>query len=138
MLSEQHRGYDSERFIALMDFEGAIAFYGGRTETADAIILIAEADGRPVGFAYLQYEVKNYADLLESAAWLHDLYIDESARGTGAGKKLVEASVTAARELGADKIILHAASRNIHGVEFFEREGFRTTMVEMMLSIGPE
>lgn len=135
LLFEQHHDYDNERFAALSDVEGAKWFYGGRTQANDVAVLIAEADGRAVGFAYIEYEAMNYADLLENVAWLHDIYVAEEARGTGAGRKLIEASARAARELGADKVILHVAARNAAGQEFFEQAGFRTTMHEMMLGI---
>lgn len=135
LLSEQHRDYDNERFVALGDIEGAKWFYGGQTTADDAVILIAEDDGRPVGFAYIQYETIDYADLLESAVWLHDIYVVESARGMGAGGKLIRAATKAAEELGADKLVLHVAARNAAGQEFFERAGFRTTMFEMTLGL---
>lgn len=135
-LFAQHRGYDPGRFADLGDIEGAKWFYGGCIGAVDAAILIVENDGRPVGYAYLQYEERNYAELLESVAWLHDIYLDEAARGIGAGKALMDACVDAAQELGADKMVLHVAAKNAFGQEFFERAGFRTTMFEMMLEVG--
>jgi ribosomal protein S18 acetylase RimI-like enzyme len=135
LLSEQHRDYDPERFVALGDRDGAKWFYGGQTTAKDAAVLIVEDSGEAVGFAYLQYEEKNYADLLESAAWLHDIYVVETARGSGAGKKLIEAAKTTAVELGATKMVLHVAERNALGQRFFEREGFRTTMLEMTVEL---
>jgi GNAT superfamily N-acetyltransferase len=136
LLSEQHVDYDAERFISLNDAEGAKWYYGGQTEADDAVILLAEDDRKPVGFAYIQFEAINYADLLQSAAWLHDIYIDEAARGSGTGQELIEASVAAAKRLGADKLMLHVAAKNAIGTEFFERNGFRTTMLEMMLKVA--
>ena len=135
LLSKQHRDYDKDRFIAFSDIDGAAWFYGEQTEADDAAILIAEIDGKPVGFAYLQYEARNYAALLENAVWLHDIYVDAAARGTGAGKALIEASADAAKQLGAVKLMLSVAARNLIGQEFFERAGFRTTMLEMMLKL---
>ena len=85
LLSEQHREYDAERFISLNDEEGGKWYYGSQTESDDAVILLAEDEGKAVGFAYIQYEAINYADLLTSAAWLHDIYIEDSARGSGLG-----------------------------------------------------
>jgi GNAT superfamily N-acetyltransferase len=135
LLSEQHRDYDNERFVALGDIEGAKWFYGGQTKADDAVILIAEDDDRAVGFAYIKYEALNYADLLESVAWLHDIYLDDSARGFGTGKILMDAVTAAGKGLGANKIVLHVAAQNALGKEFFERAGFRTSMYEMMLKL---
>ena len=136
LLSKQHRDYDPKRFVALADSDGAKWFYGSQTEANDAAVLIAEDAGKPVGFAYLQYQAKNYAELLESAAWLHDIYVVESARGSGAGKKLIEAAEKAATDLGATKLVLHVAERNLSGQNFFKRAGFRTTMLEMTLDLS--
>jgi ribosomal protein S18 acetylase RimI-like enzyme len=73
--------------------------------------------------------------LLENAAWLHDLYVNERARGYNAGKLLIEKSVEAAKEFGADKLMLSVAAKNEYAQDFFERSGFRETMVEMMLDL---
>lgn len=135
-LFAQHRDYDPERFADLGDIDGARRFYGGCIDADSAAILIVENDGRPVGYAFLQYEERNYAELLESVAWLHDIYLDEAARGIGAGRALMNACVAAAQELGADKMVLHVAAKNAVGQEFFELAGFRTTMFEMTLEVG--
>ena len=135
LLFEQHHDYDNDRFAAMSDSKGAAWFYGGRTQADDVAVLIAEQDSRAIGFAYIEFEAMNYGDLLENVAWLHDIYIAADVRGSGAGKKLIAASVKAAKELGADKIVLHVAARNAAGREFFEKVGFRTTMHEMMLGL---
>ena len=71
----QHKDYDSKRFTQIATRDGAEWFYGNQTQASDARILVAEIKGKFVGFAYIQYEAINYADLLENAAWLHDIYI---------------------------------------------------------------
>lgn len=134
-LFAQHREYDARRFAEIASIEGATNFYGSQTDTKYAAVLIAELENVIVGFAYIQYESLDYANLLENAAWLHDLYVDEAARGNNAGKLLIEKSVDVAKDFGADKLMLSVAARNEYAREFFERQGFRTTMVEMMLDL---
>lgn len=135
-LVEQHRGYDPVRFARLGDLEGMAWFYGGQTEADNAAVLVAEIDNRVVGFVYIGYEPRNYAELSESSARLHDIYVDESVRGRGVGKSLIKASVDAAKNFGAAKLMLSVAARNVAGQRFFESSGFRTTMHEMMLVVG--
>ena len=137
-LFAQHREYDARRFADVSSIEGAERFYGSRTNAKDARLLVAELGGEIVGFAYVQYEALDYAALLESAAWLHDIYIIEAARGSNAGTSLIEAAARAAKELGADKLMLSVAARNEYAQAFFERKGFQTTMVEMMLDLTEE
>lgn len=133
-LFEQHREYDPERFARLGNLEGAERFYGSRNGTDDSVVLVAEVEGKAAGFAYMQFEQVNYADLLENALRLHDLYVDEVARGQGAGKALMTAATEIAKGSGADKLVLSVAARNGHAREFFARNGFRETMIEMTMN----
>lgn len=134
----QHRQYDARRFSRLATEKQAERFYGSQTNAGDAAVLVAELKGEIVGFAYLQYEARDYANLLENAAWLHDIYVDEAARGLNAGKLLIERAIETARDLGANKLMLSVAAKNQFAKDFFERRGFRTTMVEMMFSLTEE
>ncbi len=110
-------------------------FTAVRPKPKDAAILVAEFENTIIGFAYLQFEAMDYANLLENAVWLHDLYVDEATRGLSAGKLLVEKSKEVAKELGANKLMLSVAAKNEYAQEFFERGGFRETMVEMMFDL---
>lgn len=134
-LFDQHRAYDARRFAEIASIEGAAKFYASQTNAKDAAVLVAEFEGKIVGFAYLQFEPINYADLLENAVWLHDLFVDKNARRRNAGKLLIEESKKIAKEFGADKLMLSVAAKNEIAQMFFERVGFKTTMVEMMLDL---
>jgi GNAT superfamily N-acetyltransferase len=134
-LFEQHRSYNAERFAKIGSLAGAARFYGSRNDTGDGFVLIAELNGKAAGFAYLEYEKINYPALLENAVWLHDIYVEPSARKAGIGKDLMEAVIDAAKDFGATKIMLSVAAKNTVAQEFFEQRGFRTTMLEMMLTI---
>jgi GNAT superfamily N-acetyltransferase len=134
-LVEQHRSYDPVRFSRLGDVDGMAWFYGGQTEAEDTAVLVAEIDGDVVGFAYLEYQSRNYVDLAESSARLHDIYVDERGRGSGAGKKLIEAVIEESKRFKAEKILLSVAAKNTFARELFELRGFRTTMYEMMMEL---
>ena len=134
-LVEQHRDYDPIRFAQIATLDGMQWFYGSQTEAKDAALLVAEINERIVGFAYIGYEERNYAELSVSTAKLHDIYVDEAARHSAAGKALIDASVEAAREFGASKLMLSVAEKNEAAKAFFERSGFSVTMHEMMLRV---
>ena len=134
-LFAQHREYDARRFVEIASVTGAERFYGSQTEAADAAVLVAELEGEIVGFAYLQYEAMDYANLLKNAAWLHDIYVEERARAKGAGRLLIEKAAEIARQWNADKLMLSVAAKNELAHRFFERNGFRETMVEMMFDL---
>ncbi|HMU25979.1 MAG TPA: GNAT family N-acetyltransferase [Solirubrobacterales bacterium] len=58
-------------------------------------------------------------------AWLEDLFVDESARGKGYGRTLVEAAVERARSRGCDRIQLDVNQANEPAVKLYESCGFR-------------
>src|SRR6476619_4382232 len=99
-LFAQHRAYDADRFADLRNKEGAARYYMSRAQADDAAVLVADMDGSVVGFAYLEYERVDYIDLLENAVWLHDLYVDDSARGKGVGKMLMQAAIEFGKRMG--------------------------------------
>jgi len=135
-LVDQHIEYDPVRFARIATLEGMAWFYGGQTGSENATVLLAEIEDQVVGFAYVVYEEKNYAELSMLAAHLHDIYIDEGARRSGAGRQLIDAAVDFAKEHGASKLMLSVAAKNVAAQNFFEQAGFETTMHEMMLVVG--
>ena len=134
-LFEQHVAYDPKRFAMFATHEGAESFYHSRFDTDESAVIVAELDDEVVGFAYIEKEKRNYAALLENAAWLHDVFVDDAVRHTGAGRSLLEASIATAKELRASKLMLTVAAKNEAAIDFFERFGFETTMHEMMLVV---
>lgn len=137
-LFAQHSEYDERRFAQISSTEGAEIFYSRQMQATDAAVLVAEIDKQIIGFAYLQYEAMDYANLLETAVWLHDIYVAAAARGTNAGKLLMEKAIETAKKLGGDKLMLSVAAKNETAHAFFERRGFRATMVEMTLNLNAE
>ena len=132
-LFELHAAWNPRRFSQIATVEGAARFYGDRADNGS--VLVAELNGEVVGFAYFEYEPTLYAELATRVAWLHDIYVDEAVRGGGVGSALIAGVRDAARELGADKILLSVALQNAEGHKLFERSGFERTMHEMMLCI---
>ena len=146
-LFEHHVAYDPRRFSMFATQEGAESFYRSRFETdrsavqppdrtGAAIVFVAEINGDVVGYVYAEVEDVNYAELLQSAVWVHDLFVEETARGNGAGKALLEAVADAGKQIGADKLVLSVAAKNDSARTFFQERGFRETMVEMTLNIA--
>ncbi len=134
-LFAQHREYDRERFAELGSVEGAARYYISRADTDESAVFVAESDGEVIGFAYVEYERIDYANLLENAVWVHDIYVDPPARNTGAGKVLMQAAIDFARQSGAGKVVLSVAAKNHAAQEFFGHLGFRETMIEMTLGV---
>lgn len=134
-LVKQHVDYDPDRFSNFVTLDGAAEFYKSRFDADNALVLVAEFENRIVGFAYIEFSKLDYENLLENAAWLHDIFVEKEYRFDGTGKKLIEASAVAAEELGAKKLLLTVAAKNTIAQDFFEKAGFRQTMLEMTLNL---
>ena len=132
-LVEQHVDYDPVRFSHIGNRSGMANYYASRSSAPEAVVLVAEDEQSVVGFAYMEFEPVLYAELAVKVAWLHDIFVADVKRREGAGRILIEAAAEEARKLGANKILLSVAAKNANAQAFFEQEGFRTTMHEMML-----
>ncbi len=87
-----------------------------------SLVLIAEQEGRAVGSLVAGVlPMPMYAGRL---AFLQELYVDESTRGTGVGRALMDAFDAWARERGA---VVEALGTSRPGaMAFYERLGFVT------------
>lgn len=65
----------------------------------DGLLLGARNEGRLAGYACLYWHFSS-TEACESVL-MNDLYVDETARGQGVGRALIEASAEVARERGA-------------------------------------
>ena len=134
-LFEQHVEYDPLRFSIFANADGAAKFYRSRFDTPESAVLVAVVDEEIVGFAYIERDALNYADLLKDGAWLHDIYVTEPTRAKGVGTALIRASAQIAKDLGATKLLLTVAAKNLSAQKVFADSGFRQTMAEMTLNL---
>ena len=74
-------------------------------------------------------------ELSAASVRLQDIFVEEAARGTGAGRELIEAAIEESKGFEAAKVLLSVAAKNTFAQEFFKHQGFRTTMLEMMLEL---
>jgi ribosomal protein S18 acetylase RimI-like enzyme len=88
-------------------------------------LLAAPGDGTPAaGVCQLRYRLSVWTGADD--CWLEDLYVDESARGTGLGRALVEAAVERAAARGCRRIELDVNEQNTAALAFYESLGFTT------------
>jgi len=86
-------------------------------DAADVIVLVAEADGEPVGQLGLELARYGVAELgmLVAAGW----------RGRGVGTALMAEALRRARAAGAHKIALQVWPHNAAAIALYERFGFQ-------------
>jgi RimJ/RimL family protein N-acetyltransferase len=135
-LVRQHHGFDPLRFMLTDDVEAGYRWWLGKEmKSKKAVVLVAEQDGEVIGYTYGTIEERDWSTLRDRCGGLHDIWVDEKARRTGAGRMLAEATVQRFAELGMPRVILMSAAKNEGAQRFFARLGWRPTMVEMTREI---
>jgi GNAT superfamily N-acetyltransferase len=84
--------------------------------------LIAEADGEPVGFALFFTNFSTWEG--RQGLFLEDLFVRETARGLGAGRRLVAELARTIRERGGTRLDLVVMEENV-ARRFYEHLGLR-------------
>jgi len=133
LLVRAHHDFDAKRFIAATpetpDRYGS--FLGSQIGEPRIVLLVAEKEGKVVGYTYAGLEGRDYMSLRGPAGVLYDIVVDTSHRGQGIGRELVDATLDALKRLGARQVVLSTAEHNEPAQHLFARAGFRRTMIEM-------
>ena len=126
-LEEDGVRYQPEHFVV---GERTNEFFQSVFESADQDILVAEEDGKILGFSHVMIlEQKKVACLKpETLVYIQDLDVLESRRSQGIGTLLMEASKRYGKEHGVDFIRTQVFPQNIDGMRFYEKNGFREMM----------
>jgi len=98
-----------------------------------AFVLFAEASGQVVGFAIYFLTFSSF--MARPGIWLDDLFVDESARGQGAGKALLAHLAKLADERGYGRVEWVTAAHNAKGLAFYQRNGARVQDVVRVLRL---
>ncbi|GIX09496.1 GNAT family N-acetyltransferase [Elioraea sp.] len=91
----------------------------------DAVILVAEAEGRVVGMCTVQLTASTARGGL--SAGIEDVVVDQVWRGRGVGRALLAAAEAWARGRGAVRLALLADETNLPALDFYDRLGFTRT-----------
>lgn len=138
LLVRQHHAWDPARFIPAEPetdhWYGA--FLASQLDRPDVVILVAEQDGRVIGFVYAGLEDTDWMALRGPAGALYDLVVDPDHRRGGVGRTLLDAALAALARLGAPRVVLSTAERNEAAQRLFLGAGFRPTMREMTRELG--
>jgi ribosomal protein S18 acetylase RimI-like enzyme len=133
LLVQQHHDFDSRRFLAAGSRtpDHYAGFLGSQLDDPEALVLVAEHEGRVIGYTFAAMEGYDYKSLRGPAGLLHDILVDPDHRGGGVGRLLLDETLSMLRARGARQIVLATAERNEAAQRLFARMGFRRTMIEM-------
>lgn len=131
-LMRQHHTFDPERFITVAKPEAGYGhFLESQLNEKDSFVRVAEVDGKVVAYIFAGLEPTSWKDLRAACGYIHDVFVDESARGHRIGELLVQAALEWFAEKKVPRTVLSSAAKNESAQRFFARMGFRPTMVEM-------
>lgn len=93
--------------------------------------LIAWEDERPAGLALYFSEFSTWRG--SPGVYIQDFYVSADARGSGLGKRLMEAVIDRSRGWGASYCKLAVYGENENALGFYRHLGFRVSSNEMVL-----
>jgi ribosomal protein S18 acetylase RimI-like enzyme len=135
-LVRQHNRYDPLRFMRIEPLEEGYRHYmRSQVDREGVVFLVAVAAAPPgdlvVGYVLGGLEDRDWMDLRDACGKIYDIIVDDAFRGRGIAGRLLDEAVSRLTALGAPRVVLMAAWRNENARQFFERRGFRPTMLEM-------
>jgi ribosomal protein S18 acetylase RimI-like enzyme len=132
-----HHATDPKRFFMLEDIEQGYAWWlTHELKRPGTVVLVAELEGRVVGYAYGAIEERDWSILADQHGALHDICVTQSARRLGVGRALVREMIDQLKRLGAPQILLRAMVQNQAAQRLAAEFGFKPSMVEMTLDLG--
>ncbi len=94
----------------------------------DLNALVAAHDGTPIGLVHYIYH--RHCWRIEDVCYLQDLYVSPAARGTGCGRKLIEAVYAAADANGTPTVYWTTEHHNATGRQLYDRIGTLTDFIK--------
>lgn len=93
-------------------------------------LLVAEKGGKPAGFMHL--ECRREELTREDYGYVAELAVSRGAEGSGAGRALLEAAESWARERGHRFLALHVFAVNSRAKGFYEHLGYFNDEIRMV------
>jgi GNAT superfamily N-acetyltransferase len=94
-------------------------------ERSDVAALVAEEDGRVVGFLDMEYRAR--LNFTAPQAWIPDLVVHDDSRSGGVGHALMVRAEELARKRGCWGMSLESATWRERAHAFYVREGWKDT-----------
>ena len=93
-LMRQHHNADPKRFLMVESPEvGYGRFLVSQLSDDSSLLMVAEDAGKVSGYVYADIEGTNWMEFRGPCGVVHDFYVDETSRRTGAGRALMTAAI---------------------------------------------
>jgi GNAT superfamily N-acetyltransferase len=100
-----------------------------------SVFLVADRDGKPVGFliATIEDEIPIYR--LSEFGFIHDIWVEPEYRNEGIGRQLVMLAIEKFRHLGVKQVRGDTAAANDPARGLLESCGMRPSTTEMLIEL---
>jgi GNAT superfamily N-acetyltransferase len=105
-------------------------------ERPDAVALVAEDQGRVIGFCDMEF--RSWLNFTRPEAWIPDLIVTDGARSRGAGHALLARAEELARERNCRGMSLESANWRTRAHAFYAREGWADVAHEFFKNLMEE
>lgn len=118
---------------SLLDEVSDLTFARCLDPAAPMALHLAVDDDAVIGFAVVVYHPSSWARV--GYAYLEDLFVDESARGKGAGRALIEAAAAAAKALDYERLYWVTHADNVTARALYDRVARKNDLVTYVRDI---
>ena len=101
-----------------------------------ALLLVLEEDDNIVATGYAQIRPSKVSLAHEHHSYLGFMYVAPSHRGQGINAALIEQLVAWSKRQGVTDFYLDVYAQNESAIKAYEKVGFKSSMVEMKLSLS--
>jgi GNAT superfamily N-acetyltransferase len=129
-----HHGFDPARWMLVDGVEAGYArYFASQLGNRNTIILVAEDEDNAeiVGYAYAGLEERNWAELRDDCARLHDVFVAKRARRQGLARAMLVECLRRLTALGASLAVTTTAWQNETAHALIRSLGFRPAAIEM-------
>jgi ribosomal protein S18 acetylase RimI-like enzyme len=107
----------------------------GRTRDPRSVFLVAQRQGRLVGFlvATIEQEIPIYR--LREFGFIHDIWVDAAYRNEGVGRQLVMLAIERFRQLNVGQVRADTAAANDAARGLLGKCGMRPSTTEMLIEL---
>jgi len=98
-----------------------------------ALILFAKSEGKFVGICTCFYAYSTF--MAKPLLNIHDIYVDDSVRGYGVAKQLVQGAEKIADRKNCGKITLEVRKDNLNARDLYKSQGFQEAPHSMLFWI---
>jgi len=137
-LVRMHHAYDPARWLLVDGVEtGYARFFASQLGSVDTIILVAqdEESSEIVGYAYAGLEDRNWAELRDACARLHDVFVVERVRRQGLARRMLRECIQRLTALSAPLAVTTTAFQNEVSQALLRSLGFRPASLEMAMDL---